>query len=393
MNSAQSHLTSFGAGAALAFFFDRHHGRRRRKLVLDQLSHAMCVAEDSFGATLRDMSHRASGAVMLVRSELDYRMFALGDPDDVVVDRVRARLGRVVTHPHAIGVTAQDGHVTLTGPILAAEVDPLLAAVRRVRGVRDVDHHLDVHPTPGDVSALQGDGRERTQRPDPFQRSWSPTTRTVAATTGGALALYSLGRGGPVGAAAALAGAALLTRSATNMEFGRLFGTQGRRGLDVHKTINVNAPLDQVYLFWSNVENFPRFMSHVLEVRDLGEGRSHWTVTGPAGTPVRWQAVVTKAVPNQMLAWKSVGDPMVRHAGIVHFHENPDRTTQVDVQLTYSPPGGILGHAVAAFFGSDPKTAMDDDLVRFKSLIEDGKATAHGHAVTLADLTPTAAAA
>lgn len=393
MKSVQSHLTSLGAGAALVYFFDRYHGRRRRKMVLDQFVHALNVAEDAFGATLRDVSHRAAGAVMLARSELDYRMYAAGDPDDVVVDRVRARLGRVVTHPHAIGVTAQAGLVTLTGPILASEVEPLVAAVRRVRGVREVEHRLDVHRTPGDISALRGAGRERTQRPDPFQRSWSPTTRTVAAATGGALALYALGRGGPIGAAAGLAGAALLARGTTNMEFGRLLGTQGRRGLDVHKTINVNAPVDRVYEFWSHFENFPRFMGHVQEVRDLGEGRSHWTVTGPAATPVRWQAVVTKAVPNEVLTWKSVGEPLVRHAGVVHFRENPDRTTQIDVQLTYSPPAGIFGHAVAAFFGSDPKSAMDDDLVRFKSLIEDGKATAHGHAVTLADLTPGAAAA
>src|SRR6266508_3990090 len=185
MKLLQSHLTSLGAGAALVYFFDRYHGRRRRKMILDQCVHALNVAEDAFGATLRDVSHRAAGAVMLARSELDYRMYAAGDPDDVVVDRVRARLGRVVTHPHAIEVTAQAGLVTLAGPILAGEVEPLLAAVHRVRGVREVEHHLDIHRTPGDISALQGAGRERTQRPDPFQRSWSPTTRTVAAATGG----------------------------------------------------------------------------------------------------------------------------------------------------------------------------------------------------------------
>ena len=377
---------TLGAGAALMYYFDPERGRRRRKLALDQLRHVVRIAEETLDATGRDVSHRVAGAMAMARSELDYRMYAVGDPDVVLVERVRTQLGRIVTHPRAIHVTAENGKVTLSGPILASEVGKLLGAVRRVRGVRRVEHRLAARRSPGTVPSLQGAGKARTTLPDPFQRTWSPTTRAAATATGVTLAATGLGRGGPIGLTAGAAGAALLARALSNMELERIFGLQGRRGVDVHKTINITAPVNQVHEFWSRFENFPRFMSHVVDVHDLGEGRSHWTVAGPAGAPIRWMAEVTRAEPNEMIAWKSVAGALVSHAGIVHFRENPDRSTQIDVQLTYSPPAGLIGHAVAAFFGSDPKRAMDEDLVRLKSLLEDGKATAHGHSVRLEEL-------
>jgi uncharacterized membrane protein len=170
------------------------------------------------------------------------------------------------------------------------------------------------------------------------------------------------------------------------MPFKRLFGFGGRRAIDVHKTINVNAPADEVYAFWRRCENFPRFMAHVKEVRDLGNGRFHWTAAGPAGTDVQWDAVVTRDEPGRLLAWKSLDGTAVQHAGIVHFTPNVQRGTQVDVHLSYNPPGGALGHVVAWLMGSDPKTAMDQDLIRLKSLIEQGRASAPGKRVTRSEI-------
>jgi uncharacterized membrane protein len=105
-----------------------------------------------------------------------------------------------------------------------------------------------------------------------------------------------------------------------------------------------------------------------------GESRSHWRVAGPAGTTVEWNAVITKSLPNDVLAWKSEPDSIVQHAGIVHFTDNGDATTTVNIQMSYNPPGGVLGHAVATVFGADPKSQLDEDLMRMKSLIETGKA-------------------
>ncbi|HET9533325.1 MAG TPA: SRPBCC family protein, partial [Blastocatellia bacterium] len=148
----------------------------------------------------------------------------------------------------------------------------------------------------------------------------------------------------------------------------------GRRAVDIQKTININAPVEEVFKFWENYENFPRFMSNVREVIDKGDGRSHWVVAGPAGVPVEWDAVVTKRVPNEVFAWKTVPGSVVANAGMVIFRRNDDGTTTVDIKLSYNPPAGAVGHAVATLFGSDPKTEMDQDLMRMKTMIETGVA-------------------
>ena len=113
-------------------------------------------------------------------------------------------------------------------------------------------------------------------------------------------------------------------------------------------------------------------MSNVQEVRATGTGCSHWKVKGPAGTTAEWDAVVTDQVPNKLLAWKSVEGASVANAGIVRFDRNDDGTTRIEVKLSYNPPGGAMGHAVAALFGADPKRQIDDDLMRVKTLIETG---------------------
>jgi uncharacterized membrane protein len=148
----------------------------------------------------------------------------------------------------------------------------------------------------------------------------------------------------------------------------------GRRAVDIQKTININAPVERVFRLWSDYKHFPHFMSNVREVRDLGGGRSHWVVAGPAGTTVEWDAAITTYVPHEVLAWRTEEGSVVQHAGIVHFQANPDGGTSVNIRLTYNPGVGAVGHAVAALFGADPKTQMDEDLVRMKTFIETGKA-------------------
>jgi uncharacterized membrane protein len=168
-------------------------------------------------------------------------------------------------------------------------------------------------------------------------------------------------------------GLGLLTRSVTNTEIKRLVGAGGgRRTVEIQKNINVAAPLEQVYRFWTNYMNFPRFITNVREVRETGDGRSHWTVDGPAGVPVEWDAVITRRVPNEVLAWKSVEGATFENAGFVRFEPNADGTTHVDVKLTYNPVAGEIGHVLAKLFGADPKSQMDEELKRMKTLIETG---------------------
>jgi uncharacterized membrane protein len=146
----------------------------------------------------------------------------------------------------------------------------------------------------------------------------------------------------------------------------------GRRAIDLVKTINVAAPVETVYAYWSDYTRFPEFMANVRDVRARGEGRTHWVVAGPAGVPVEWDAVETQRVPNEVLAWKTEPGSVVDHAGAVRFQPSRDGGTRVHVRMSYNPPAGALGHGVAALFGADPRSQMDADLARMKTAIETG---------------------
>jgi uncharacterized membrane protein len=142
-----------------------------------------------------------------------------------------------------------------------------------------------------------------------------------------------------------------------------------RRAVDIQKTLYIEAPIQQVYAFWSKYENFPLFMSHVREVEDLGNGRSHWRVSGPGGVPIEWNAVLTQQEPGEVIAWRSESGSMLENAGVIRF--SPSGTgTRVNLRFCYHPPAGGAGQAVAELIGSDPRAKVNEDLGRMKSLLE-----------------------
>lgn len=148
-------LGGIGLGAALMYLLDPDRGRRRRALVIDKLSSAANKTPAALGATSRDLTNRARGLAASAKSA-----FTSGDaPDEVIVQRVRSQIGRVVSHPSSIEVTADGGRVTLSGLVLASETDDLLSTVSKVRGVKDVENRLEVHEQAGNVPGLQ-DGQE-----------------------------------------------------------------------------------------------------------------------------------------------------------------------------------------------------------------------------------------
>src|SRR3954469_8189384 len=173
-------------------------------------------------------------------------------------------------------------------------------------------------------------------------------------------------------------------RAASNLSARHLIalGSSGR-AVTVEKTLQVGAPVDRVWELWSNFESFPRFMAHLREVRKIEEGRSHWVAIGPAGVPAEWEAVVTDWVPGQFLGWRSVEGSPIENSGQVRLRPVSDRETQIDVQRTYTPPAGAAGHALAALLGADPKQAMDDDLLRLKSLLEDEQVSVRAETIQL----------
>jgi uncharacterized membrane protein len=369
----RSLLAGAGVGAGLTYFLDPGHGARRRARVRDTVTHSARVTRRAIGTVGRDMLHRTYGTAASLRSP--FRHDRVDDP--VVVERVRSRLGRLVSHPHAVEVTSIDGVVALRGPVLEREADPLIHAVLRIDGVCDVIDELERHERPGNIPSLQGGRPPAASRLDAFQPHWAPTTRVMLGTAGAAMMVAGLGKRNGAGTIAALLGAGLAARAATNLPVKRLFGiSDRRRAVDLQKTIVINAPVGEVYAFWSLYENFPRFMSRVYEVRssDRRPMQSHWKVAGPAGTTMEFDAEVARAVPNQMIAWRTLPGSPVAHAGVVRFDPEPKGRTRVHIRMTYNPPAGWLGHEVAAAFGVDPKHSMDEDLARMKTLIETGRA-------------------
>ena len=258
--------------------------------------------------------------------------------------------------------------------MLAREARRLLSGVSSTPGVKGVENVLTVHTEAENISSLQG-GRPRTgDRFALMQTNWSPTARLIAGLAGGALMANCLARRDLASAALGTMGFGLFMRSATNLDMKTLLGVgHARRPIKVQKTINIHAPVEQVFGFWTDYQNFPRFMSNVREARPTGDGRSHWIVAGPAGLPIEWTAEITQQVPNKLLAWKSLPSSMVSHNGAVHFEPIHEGSTRVHIEMCYHPICGAIGHALARLFGSDPKSEMDADLLRMKTYIEKGR--------------------
>ncbi|RPJ47458.1 MAG: SRPBCC family protein, partial [Chloroflexi bacterium] len=242
----------------------------------------------------------------------------------------------------------------------------------RVRGIRNVENNLRVHQEAGDISQLQGEGWLGGQN-----GQWSPSTRLLVSIGAAYLLLYSAVRGWLIGFFARLGGLALGTRALTNKNFSQITGVAPSGDMmRVRKGIQINAPVEEVYRLWSNFENFPRFMANIEAIHNTGNNRSHWVVKGPAGSKVEFDAIETEDIPNEKIAWETTPDSQVKHHGQVQFRPSGQNRTQVNVNMSYTPPAGVAGAAVATLFGKDPKSEMDADLARMKSLLEEGKTRA-----------------
>ena len=223
------------------------------------------------------------------------------------------------------------------------------------------------------------------------------TERWASAIGGGALALYGITRGSLGGIALALVGAALVQRGYlghcnlyeaigynsagdASLRNSENVSVPAERGLKVEKSVTINRTPEELYQFWRNFENLPRFMNHLESVRVTGEGRSHWVAKAPAGSSVEWDAEIYNEKENELIAWRTLDNPDVASAGSVRFEPAAGgRGTVVRVVLKYDPPGGKLGAFVARLFGENPEQQIDEDLRRFKQLMETGEiATTEG---------------
>lgn len=215
-------------GAGLMYVFDPGYGKQRRALVRDKATRYLNKLGDAVDVTVRDVTNRSRGLLAETRTMLTNENV----PDDIVLaERVRAELGFVVSHPHAIVVTANNGHVTVSGPILAREERALLDCVASVRGVRSVESQLEAYEQSDDVPELQG-GKAQRPRFELLPSNWSPATRFVTSVIGGTLALAGLQRRNAVGRVFGVIGAGLLARGLTNIDMQRFLGTKSHQKTD-----------------------------------------------------------------------------------------------------------------------------------------------------------------
>ena len=258
------------------------------------------------------------------------------------------------------------------------------SAPRRVKGSR-------IGPRGGRVSYRA--------RQDHHAHNVANPERIGSVAVGAALIAYGLKQRDAKGLLAALLGGAFVQRGATGhcMVYDALGVSTGdadavlgrhrsdvtgaaatvnaRKAVKVERAVTIARPRHELYAFWRDFTNLPQFMEHLESVRVDSPTRSHWTAKAPAGS-VEWEAEIVNDVPDEIIAWKSIGDPDVANAGAVNFSDAPgDRGTIVKVTLDYEPPGGKLGAFVARLFGEDPDRQVREDLRKFKQLMETGAIT------------------
>jgi uncharacterized membrane protein len=205
----------------------------------------------------------------------------------------------------------------------------------------------------------------------------NPAAGVWSRVAGDALDLASLGKGFTSSAnkgRVAFATANVLAVTALDLIAAKQLSTNGSQGVHAKASCIVNRAPEEVYNFWRKFENLPRFMKHLESVEDHGAGRSRWVAKGPAGSHVEWEATIIADVPGEVITWRSLEGADVDNAGAVRFERAPGgRGTIVKVNIQYNPPAGVIGAAVAKLFGEEPEQQLNDDLRRFKQVLEVGE--------------------
>jgi|RhiMetdeSRZDD1v2_1073273.scaffolds.fasta_scaffold187251_1 uncharacterized membrane protein len=174
-------------------------------------------------------------------------------------------------------------------------------------------------------------------------------------------------------ATAAVAGVTALD-AICSQRLSRLNGARGAGAIRVAQSVTINRSPEELYRFWRDFQNLPRFMKHLESVRATGDRRSHWAAKAPAGRTVEWDAEITEDRPNELIAWRSLEGSDVDSVGSVRFERAPGgRGAIVRVEMRYSPPAGRVGATVARLLGEGPELRIKDDLRRFKQIMEAGE--------------------
>jgi uncharacterized membrane protein len=143
----------------------------------------------------------------------------------------------------------------------------------------------------------------------------------------------------------------------------------------IEGSITVNRPAEEVYSYWRNLENLPRFMEHLESVRETDKKRSHWVVKTPVGTKLEWDAEITEERPNEFIAWRSLPGAEIENEGRVEFKSaSGGNATDVKIFMAYVPPGGMVGETAARLSESYTADKLKEEMSRFKQIVESRRA-------------------
>lgn len=382
MSRWRTGLTLAGMGAFAMYLLDPDRGKQRRALVKDAVAHTGCEVRKFSGRFQRDASNRIAGTIAETEKMLQWDAPAV--TDEVLEQRVRSEAGRNVSHSRAVRVKCKDGAVELSGWVMTHELEGLVRAVRGVPGVREVSVFLNAANRSEHISSLQG-GRRRGAA-GWWGNRWSPTGRVMAGSYGLGLLAYGMARRGAMGRVPMAAGALLMARALWNRPVAELAGVGENAGIHIEKTMRILVSPEELYSFWADPENYPKVFTHLLAVTREGADTYRWEVEGPLGVPVSWRAKMTRKEPGRLVEWSSEAGAAVENRGVIHIEAEGNGYTRVHVQMSYTPPAGMVGHAIAALLGLDPRSMMEGDFVRLKSLFEEGKTHAHGREVAVSEL-------
>jgi uncharacterized membrane protein len=388
-------LGGAAAGALLMYMLDPDRGGARRAQSAAAVKYAGSRTTGALGNVWRGAGEKLGSAADGVRSSAsDLADSARSSvPSDSGIGSTLSRVGRIASDMLDDTLSKAKSAASRASDVADVALSKASSAVNRASdaagdmlgksGSSATDNWNETKKSASRFGARTMDAIDSAkQRTTGAKGEWGSTARNSALVGGGLLALFGLARRSPMSIVVGLAGAALLARGATNQPLRSMIGSRDKAAgsgpalglgqtIDFVKAIHIDAQPEEVYDLWANYENFPRFMSHVVEVRDLGRRRSHWVVRGPGGTEFAWNSVLTEQTRPQRLAWRSEPGAEIPQTGSIQF-ERSHGGTLVTVRMSYTPPAGAIGHGLAVLLGSDPKSRMDEDLGRMKTFIERG---------------------
>jgi len=227
----------------------------------------------------------------------------------------------------------------------------------------------------------------RTIQNAEYSKNVPERERWISAIAGGALLTYGLkAQGTALRVVTGVAAAGLFHRAITGhcllysaLDINRAENHSGvasvrhGHGNKIEKSVTIDKPTHELYQWWRNLENLQQILPNIKSVQVEGN-QSHWTIEGPGHVTFEWNAEIHVEQEDELIAWRSLENSEVRHAGSVLFKEAPQgRGVEVQVIINYEPPGGTLGSKIAKLIGDHPEAQLEEALTRFKQLMETGE--------------------